>query len=168
MNRDSYCRTDKNTLTYIHTDKHKIISTTSHKITCSSKDLWKSLLPWSHCNCAQKVQPNHSHSLILSPSAGSGPSQATSINSIQNFAKQHVRPLIELTSSRSPPGFQLPLPSPLLHLRHNPGPWLGCHSAPSGQGVQNMQISKCAKYATRCPKNVLIEQNYNQNLVLWG
>ena len=50
--------------------------------------------------------------------------------------------LLELPSNRSQPGFQLPLPPPLLHLRHNPGPWLGCHSAPSGQGGQNMQICK--------------------------
>ena len=50
-----------------------------------------------HCNGAQNVQPNHTYSLILSSSAGSGPSQATSINSIQNFAKQHVRRLIFLS-----------------------------------------------------------------------
>ena len=56
-----------------------------------------------HCNGAQNVQPNHTYSLILSPSAGSGPSQATSINSIQNFAKQHVRRLIFLSSPLTNP-----------------------------------------------------------------
>ena len=63
--------------------------------------------------------------------------------------------LLELTSNRSQPGFQLPLPSPLLHLRHNPSPWLGCHSAPSGQGGQNMQIckeqnAKCKMQNAKC------------------
>ena len=63
--------------------------------------------------------------------------------------------LLELTSNRSQPGFQLPLPSPLLHLRHNPGPGLGCHSAPSGQGGQNMQIckeqnAKCKMQRAKC------------------
>ena len=63
--------------------------------------------------------------------------------------------LFELPFNRSQPGFQLPLPSPLLHLRHNPGPWLGCHSAPSGQGGQNMQICKHAK----CKMKIFKKQN---------
>ena len=125
-----------------------------------------------HCNGAQNVQPNHTYFLILSPSAGSGPSQATSINSIQNFAKQHVRRLIFLSS---PLADLIQASSYLYHhlcYISDTIPALGWvviapHPAKVGKTCK-IQISKCAKYASGCPKNVLIEQNYNQNLVLWG